>query len=261
MLTSMMVPARERAERTGSLARELCQLPFTYIFHVPQLGSEVLSSLLPALRPLQLLRRRELVGHGAGFAPTDMEDWTFHSGVELQRYAAAARLARSSLQLGLKPSMLLGATLRLASEHVIDGALATSSVGLEWVDGPAADPLQLGLCLLLGPGEEAKVDLELGSGAWTPWAETWALRDGTLRASIAVVAPLPDGKQAILKQGLADGSGHCEALGVGALRDALAEIGEAGLRVAICLTGLRWCKEAPAWCPLEVLRVAVPCAA
>jgi len=267
-VSSIMAPAQKHAAHLGSLVRELSALPFSYNFRLPVLGSEALAELLPILRPLRLLRRRELVGIGAGFVPTEADAWSFQSGAELQRFVAAVRAARAGIKRGLQPALLLGATLRLGSEQTASGPLATTSVGVEWAEGPAADPLQLGLRLVLGPGDRAEVDLELGSGGWSPWAETWSLRDGTLGARIAVAAPLPGGDQALLRQEpsdpQADAEGEqrpCEAEGVEVLRNALVEAGEAGVRAIICISGLCWRKEAPVWCPPEVQRVAVACAA
>merc|ERR1711879_998672 len=70
----------------------------------------------------------------------------------------------------------------------------------EWIDGPAADPLQLGLRLVIGLGNDVDVDLEVVSGGWSPWADTWALRDETLEARVTIVAALPDGERVLVSR-------------------------------------------------------------
>ena len=230
------------------MAKELRSLPLGFGFPLDPLaaalGPEALQRALEVLRPLQPLRRRELVGEGAGWAPTDEEPWTLRSWAEVDAVAAAARAAAAGalLQGRRRPPLLLGAVLRAGSER--GGVLSTSPVGLEWADGPAADALQLGLSLTLGPGEaDAELDLELTSGGWSPWAETWALRDGSLEARVAVAVALPGGPCLIARGMGADAGGHgaradCDAAAAAALRATLA--GPEGVRAVVCIGGLCW---------------------
>merc|ERR1712070_61501 len=101
-------------------------------------------------------------------------------GEELESLAVATRLCMWSLNTTAPRSMLLAFTLRapesrLTGGEAADGGaanvapLVTQPAALEWVDGPAADPLQLSLCLVLGSDDTAECDLELVSGAWSEW--------------------------------------------------------------------------------------------
>lgn len=280
-LRAVLLPASERAQRSRDLARQLQKLPFEFAFPLPRLGPEVLKETLSALLPLRQLRRREFVGCGAGWAPTDMEHWCFQTSAEMASLVASADAAAVAAGAGAaavarrggRTALLFGAVLRAVdadeNEPVPAGQVVTAPVGVEWAEGPAADPLQLGLSLVLGPGDEAIIDLELASGGWSPWSESWALSDGTLAARVAVAASLPGGHRfSVLSTPTSSGvdapgaqapdgeATRCQAEGVVAFRAALAAAGSAGVRVAVCIGGLGWRKEAPAWCPPEVRRVA-----
>ncbi|CAK0812272.1 unnamed protein product [Prorocentrum cordatum] len=257
---ALLLPACQRVACAAELARQLRALPCSFGFPLRHLGPEVLREALAALRPLRPLRRRELVGHDAGWAPTEQEPWHFRSPAELQAFAACARAAAAGARRGQEPVLLLGAVLRrgAAAAEAEEGLerLAVLPQGLEWAEGPGADPLQLGLRLSLGPGDHAEVDLELGSGGWSPWAETWSLRDGTLGARICVAAELPGGGRAVIRRAggsLGAPDACCFDEGVAALQDALRWVD--GIRAAVCVSSLAWGKDAPPWCPPAVLRV------
>jgi len=261
---SLLVPACERVAQVRGMTKELQALPFSYRFPLQQLGLEVLAETLLLLKSLRLLRRRDLVGLGAGWAPTDDEEWGFHSSADLENFIWAAQTAKVKAQPTRQPPVLLmAAVLRVAGEQLVTGPLATASVGVEWVNGPAADPLQLGIRLLLGPGERAEVDLELSSGGWSPWSETWALHDGTLTARVAVAAPLPGGGVAQIRcnhhsntsQEANPEFGSCEVENVNLLRETLAAAGDTGIHAVLAIGGIAWGKDGPPWCPPEVRRL------
>eukprot|EP00442_Polarella_glacialis_P014577 CAMPEP_0115054452 /NCGR_PEP_ID=MMETSP0227-20121206/4097_1 /TAXON_ID=89957 /ORGANISM="Polarella glacialis, Strain CCMP 1383" /LENGTH=81 /DNA_ID=CAMNT_0002438919 /DNA_START=32 /DNA_END=274 /DNA_ORIENTATION=- len=78
---------------------------------------------------------------------------------------------------------------------------ATAPVGIEWAEGPAADPLQLGVQLRLHePGGAPTLAVELTSGGWSDWAESWSLLDGTLQVAAAVAVALPGEGHILLRQ-------------------------------------------------------------
>lgn len=260
----MLVPACEREAKVRGLTKEMQALPFSYRFPLQPLGFEALAESLLLLKSLRLLRRRDLVGLGAGWAPTDDEEWGFQSGADLERFIWAAQTAKVKAQQGRQPPVLLmAAILRVAGEQLVSGPLATASLGVEWVNGPAADPLQLGIRLLLGPGERAEVDLELCSGGWSPWSETWALHDGTLAARVAVVAPLPGEGTALICCNHHSDTSHeantehssCEVDNIDLLKETLAAAGDTGIHAAVAVGGVAWGKDGPPWCPPEVRRL------
>jgi len=260
----MLVPACELAAKVRGMTKELQALPFAYQFPLQPLGFEALAESLLLLKSLRLLRRRDLVGLGTGWAPTDDEEWGFRSGADLERFIWAAQTARVKAQQGRQPPVLLmAAILRVAGQQLVSGPLATTSLGVEWVNGPAADPLQLGIRLLLGPGERAEVDLELSSGGWSPWSETWALHDGTLAAKVVVAAPLPGGGIALIRcnhhsdtsQEANTEHSSCEVENINLLKETLAAAGDAGVHACVAVGGLAWGKDGPPWCPPEVRRL------
>lgn len=261
---SMLVPACEQAAKVRGIAKELQALPFSYRFPLQPLGFEALAESLSLLKSIRLLRRRDLVGLGAGWAPTDDEEWGFQSGADLERFIWAAQTAKVKAQQGRQPPVLLmAAILRVAGEQLVSGPQATMSLGVEWVNGPAADPLQLGIRLLLGPGERAEVDLELSSGGWSPWSETWALHDNTLAARVVVATPLPDGGLALIRcnhhsdtlQEANIGHSSCAVENINLLTETLVAAGDAGIYAAVAVGGLAWGKDGPPWCPPEVRRL------
>lgn len=262
----LVTPSWRRLVRAEELEQELRRLPFECHFPLAPFGPKALEEVLRVLRTLHLMRRRELVGHGAGMVPTDVEPWRFKSWAELMTLVAAARLAKRHAQNEGKPALLLAGVLRQAPEQVLEGPLLTASMGLEWVEGPAADPLQLGVHLAIAADRPTKLELELGSGGWSPWSQTWTLSDRTLEAQAAVAAALPGNSVALVSRLPLVPSGGVEATvdaqaseadGAAALSSALAEAGTNGVRVVVCVGELRWGKEAPVWCPPEVRKVAV----
>lgn len=289
---ALLQPATRRAERASRLARKLHGLPFNYGFALQGLGPQPLTDALAVLRILQPLRRRDRVGEDGGWVPTEEDPWWFQSQAELGTIASAGRLALQGIGVSgtdVEDTLVLGATLRAHAPEggaALAGTLWTEPMGVEWANGPAADPLQLGLKLGLGPGENAFVDLELTSGGWSPWAETWALRDGTLAGRVSVAAVFRDGGEVRITKGLSRWSGNpgstartadldpgggdadgsddvegyaCQASSEGAcqLREALLNAQDAGVRVVICIRALQWRKCPPVWCPPEVCRVAI----
>mmetsp|Transcript_142083 Transcript_142083/g.247620 ORF Transcript_142083/g.247620 Transcript_142083/m.247620 type:complete len:320 (-) Transcript_142083:26-985(-) len=260
-IKSLLAPASERAARTAQLERELRSLPFDYKFALHLLGPQVLRRALSLLAPLQPLKRRELAGRDAGWVPTEGEHWCFHSHSELEAITAAVHLA--ARDAGPSP-LLLSATMRLDYEQTTAGPLWTAPVGLEWAGGPAADPLQLGLRVGIGPGDHAEIDLEFVSGGWSPWAETWTLNDGTLVARVTVIIAIPGREPVIIKKGVSSpevaqdfGRRSCDAEGLEAVKEALAAAGAEGVRAVVCLGALDWQKDPPVWCPEEVQRATV----
>lgn len=268
-----VLPAYERSVAMDAALQELRKLPFETSFPVTPFGPEALRRVLDALRQLRMLRRRELVGHGAGFAPTELEPWSFEDWDSLRAAASAAALATRSAKLGAKPSLLLGAVLRRAANQPSDGSLVTSSVGLEWIDGPASEPLQLGLHIVISSAGKAKIAMEVGSGGWSPWAENWTLEDKTLEANLAVAFALPNEGHALVSRAFPaavgaspprdgsaeigeDGDEGCHAYGISALRCALETAGGDGVRSIICIGGLAWRKAPPPWCPPDVRKVS-----
>lgn len=289
---AVLQPATRRAQRAGHLARELHDLPFSYGFALQGLGPQPLTDALAVLRSLRSLRRRDRVGEDGGWAPTEEDPWWFQSQAELGAIASAGRLALQGIGVSgadVENTLVLGATLRAHAPEggaTLAGTLWTQPMGVEWTNGPAADPLQLGLKLGLGPGENAFVDLELTSGGWSPWAETWALRDGTLAGRVSVAAVFRDRGEVLITKALSrwvgnpsstqrttdldpgggdvlggeDAEGYaCQASSEGAcqLREALLDAQDAGVRVVICIRALQWRKCPPVWCPPEVCRVAI----
>lgn len=274
---AMVLPASERAKLAEKLSRDLRALPFGFGFPLMCVSPQALAEALQVLRPLLPLRRRELVGRDAGWAPTDTEAWSFSSEDDLIEGVKAVRLARqSAVQSSRFGPLLLGATLRLdsSSEQTLaaPAPLWTSSVGVEWAYGPASDPMQLGVRLGLHPDGSVEIDLEIGSGAWTPWAEQWTLRENTLNACLSVVVPVQNGVMSIMRSEIPEaapfrvcgdtaanqaGGWACEVQRSEALRQALVSAGEEGLRAVVCIGRVRWQKEPPEWCPAEVQRLVL----
>lgn len=266
-LHSLLTPASERAKLTGQIARQLRTLPFDFDFPLPVMSPKVLQETLRALRPMRPLRRRDLVGRDAGYAPTDSETWCFRSEAELMAVVKAGDLARQGTRKQMSKSgpLLFGTTLRLDGAQTLEGPLWTSSVGLEWAYGPTADPLQLGLRLGLHADGRAEIDLDIGSGGWSPWEEHWTLREGTLTASMVVVAALPTGETATIRTEIVRETGHfevgeecqsnawaCEIQNLPALRQAFVSAGDEGIRAVTSIGSIRWEKDPPEWCPEEV---------
>ncbi|CAE8599629.1 unnamed protein product [Polarella glacialis] len=136
---------------------------------------------------------------------------------------ASKRRSRMTLDgaSGAFQPLLLGTTLRLADLSEREAAAAgeaitvtttrttttpttmwaTAPVGIEWAEGPAADPLQLGVQLRLHePGGAPTLAVELTSGGWSDWAESWSLLDGTLQVAAAVAVALPGEGHILLRQ-------------------------------------------------------------
>eukprot|EP00927_Polykrikos_kofoidii_P077717 TRINITY_DN74635_c0_g1_i1.p1 TRINITY_DN74635_c0_g1~~TRINITY_DN74635_c0_g1_i1.p1 ORF type:complete len:326 (+),score=40.33 TRINITY_DN74635_c0_g1_i1:54-980(+) len=267
-MSAVFRPASAHTKRSREYSRKLQQLPFCYGFSLPPLGLEVLKDTLEALRRMQTMRRREIVGHGAGWAPTEFDQWEFSSSEELQSVVDATKTALSVVKGDRSTVLLLGAVLRLVDDQPEFGQCVTTSVGLEWIDGPAADPLQLGLRLVFTHSNEWEVDLELGSGGWSPWAETWSIRDGTLDARVAVTPIVQLGEASVVithkcndaDPELAHANDRLASLfdGGRSFKDALVEAGDKGIRAVVCIAGLGWRKDPPAWCPAEVRRLTQP---
>jgi len=261
---SLLMPASERAKLTGQFARELRTLPFNFSLPWSTMSPKLLEETLHVLRPMHPLRRRDLVGRDAGYVPTDAETWCFHSEDELTAVIATAHLARqNSLQVSKHGPMLFAATLRVDDTQQLEGPLWTTSVGVEWAYGPTADPLQLGLRLGLHTDGHIEIDLDVGSGGWSPWAEHWTLQEDSLSACIAIAAALPDDKMCIIRTEIETpkpevreagwrGGCPCEIQSGQALRQTLVSAGEDGVRAVISLGSLRWQKAGPEWCPAEV---------
>lgn len=259
---SLLAPAFERAKLAGKYVRELRYLPFDFNFPLHNVGPQVLADTLKVLRPILPLRKRDLVGQDAGWAPTDDETWCFCSEEEVTAVIAAGHLAKQGTSQASRARPLqLSATLRLDGAQCLEGPLWTASVGVEWAYGPTADPLQLGLRLGLHSGGRAVLDLDIGSGGWSPWAEHWTLEEHTLTACIAIVAALPDGGMSIIRTDIAEtpepdpgeeAGWACEVQGCEELRQALVSAGEEGVRAVISIGSIRWLKEAPEWCPREL---------
>jgi len=269
-LRSLISPAKEQAARAEQFARELSALwYFDWGFEPLHLDGRLLEEAHTLLSPLRLLRLRERVGRGieGGWAPTEQDIWRLRSPAELHQVLEAAHQVRGLFsECAVALPLLLGMTLRREiSQARVDGnagvdvpvvgPLWTAPVGLEWVDGPAADPLQLGLRLGLGPGSKLEIDLELISGGWSEWSASWAASDGSLGAHVALVAILPGGSLVSIVQVFPNagngGQSICPADCVASLVAALSE-GSEGIRMVIGLGNLRWHHGSPPWCPPEV---------
>jgi len=209
---------------------------------------------------VRLLRRREIVAVSEeGWAPTFEESWHFSSASDLSELVHASRLALRTGRCNnpRMPALTLGLVLRHEDDRA-DGSLLTSAMGTEWVDGPAADPLQLGLRLTLGPSGRSQASLQFVSGGWSEWAESWSTADGSLGASMVLAAPLPGGQTVLLRPDLS-GEETCGDVSVPdenveALISQLRS-NTGGVRAIVVLTQLRWLKERPAWCPDAIHRV------
>ncbi|CAJ1367082.1 unnamed protein product, partial [Effrenium voratum] len=171
---------------------------------------------------------------------------------QLAAVVAAARLAG--------PGLLFGATLRW--EEGEGEPEATKPLAFEWAEGPAADPLQLALKLRLK--EEMCLQLEVTSGGWSDWSETWSLEDGSLEASLCLALALPGEGHVVLRQSKQRGS--CEAVpgGRGRSHAETAELlrrhltaGD-GVLAVLGVSSLRYRNSdgsAPCWRPRELRRL------
>jgi hypothetical protein len=274
-MRALLTPASERSKLAGQYARELLALPFDFSLSLHSLGPKVLAETLMALRPMKLMKRRDLVGQGAGWAPTEAETWCFNSEKDLRTVIEARQVATRGNLRSSSP-LLFCTCLKVDASQQLAGLLWTSSVGTEWAYGPAADPLQLGLRLGFQDEGQVKIDLDIGSGAWTPWAEHWTFEEDTLTACVSIAAALPDGSMSVIRTKISEEShselqgGDAASQGAGCLqgwasetqgsellRQALVSEGAAGIRTIVSISSICWRKEPPEWCPEEVQRVVV----
>jgi len=231
------------------LVAELSKLPFRCDFKLLQIPVKTLEEYILALRRIRLLRRYECVAQNAGWVPTELEPWHFRSKSELDDIVCCIHSALRDSPSGL----LLGATFRLSAVPAFPGRFDTSPVALEWVTGPAADPLQIALRLVFGGGVDASIELEMVSGAWSAWAETWATCNGTLQANVMVMVPLGEGRaDVIIKQD--EMATFCPSEDVNVLVRALTEATE-GVYAVVCISDLSWTNDEPVWWPQEIGRI------
>jgi len=246
---SILSPVSERSALVRKVVHDLCELSLEFDFNVASLELDALQQALALFRRTRPMRWRECIAREAGWAPTESDTWRFGTSAE---FAALVGAGRSALRKGARgptasPKLLFGTTLRLGIGEA-PGAVCTAPVGFEWVDGPAADPLQLGLRIEFCPAQGlATLDLELVSGGWSEWAETWSTRDGSLEAAVSVVVPVR-GRNVELSWALGKAVSQCADID-----DLVRALGEAdGLRAMMCISELSWRAEPPAWCPREI---------
>lgn len=275
---ALLLPAQKKMSLVSRLARQLSTLPFHFgealMKRVPELPHEQLKEAVSLLKAVRPMRRQEQAARDTGLVPTDLDCWHLHSTDELVNLAAATRLCLQSERTAAARSLLLGVTLRAPESRLVDGPLVTKLVALEWVDGPAADPLQLSMCLVLGADGTLECDLEFVSGAWSEWAEAWSLQDGSLDASVSVVVPLSSSSGTILiKRPFGSQQVSCtfassaarpvqsetvqaaEAPVVRALLQHVEAAGASGLQAVACVSRVRWPGDPPPWYPSEVARL------
>ncbi|CAE8681524.1 unnamed protein product [Polarella glacialis] len=216
----LLSPVAEQAAKIKELVRSLRALPLRFNFQLDLLGCDALEEALLFLGPILPLRRRERAGKLAGDLAS--ED-----------------------------------SLRRRSRMTLDGASAFQPlllVGIEWAEGPAADPLQLGVQLRLHePGGAPTLAVELTSGGWSDWAETWSLLDGTLQVA------LPGEGHILLRQvcevTLVPGLGAPDS--IRSCTDMLTRPGRPyrmhclERQRPVCLSSLRWLKQPPPWRPSQ----------
>mmetsp|Transcript_20779 Transcript_20779/g.45754 ORF Transcript_20779/g.45754 Transcript_20779/m.45754 type:complete len:313 (+) Transcript_20779:70-1008(+) len=259
-----VLPASKHLTWRDQLQNKIGSLPFEFDFPLKPLEGQILQEMQALLTRLQLLRRRERAGVQAGWAPTLQECWRFQSSSELQELAATARsLTQDARKAGGVRTLLFGATLRADPDRSQERLCSTMPVGLEWVDGPAADALQLGLTLSLG--SEAEVELEFTSGGWSDWAETWSLREGSLDACVIIAALQGGSARSIVRRprgGINGAAGTLadlleEGTASSSLKELLLTAGTEGIHAAVCIGGISWLKEPPPWCPWQIQQLCV----
>eukprot|EP00928_Gymnodinium_smaydae_P045429 TRINITY_DN30281_c0_g1_i2.p1 TRINITY_DN30281_c0_g1~~TRINITY_DN30281_c0_g1_i2.p1 ORF type:complete len:365 (+),score=74.58 TRINITY_DN30281_c0_g1_i2:38-1096(+) len=273
-ICDVLSPASAQIVRKGRLVRHLKKYPFVFDFALNSLNERQLDAALGILAGLRLLRRREHAGHGAGLVPTELDPWHVQSAADLTNIVTSARtVLQQARRLASGRALLLGSTMR--AETISLASLTTAPVGFEWVDGPAADPLQLGITLRCGEMETAEVvaddtspgagrngsagvqlDLEMTSGGWSEWAETWSLADGSLDLAV-VVAVLTQAGTIFVEKPLGAAAfrpiaGLSSEASMSALHSAFVNAGEHGLHVLVGIGTLSWRGSAPAWCPAEI---------
>merc|ERR1712232_182613 len=125
----------------------------------------------------------------------------------------------------------------------------------------------------LGQDEHARIDLEIISGGWSDWAESWTSRDSTLHVDCSLAVPLPDSKHVLLVRQESTSSSAvvtCHtlcgtvvsnvnasgvvAMPVATLERALLESGDDGMHAIVCISELSWPQGTSpiAWCPPEI---------
>jgi len=245
-LHALLVPVAERTARMSELSRALAALPLHFHFPLPTVSHEWLLEAVQHFSKMKILRWREKAGELAGWVPTEEDLWQLPSRQVLMSILTCAKWALERVAPA-KP-MLFGATLRpsplLPGRE--GGEVVFAPLAFEWAEGPAADPLQF--ALQLSVGEEVKLRVEMISGGWSDWAETWSLEEGTLQVELSLAISGQDGsRHLMLHQKL--GAKCLEVVG------GLELPAPAKLFAVVCLSALRWGAEAPPWRPRELRRL------
>ncbi|CAE7356588.1 MRL1 [Symbiodinium pilosum] len=255
-VNALLSPVAERTARISELTSSLTRLPVQFAFPLASLGQKWLEEALAQFSALKLLRWREKAGQLAGWVPTEEDHWpAFHSRAALLSAIAAIQLAATS-----SPSNLLfAAVLRLQqmqqgveSEVGRPEEMKTAPLAFEWADGPAADPLQMALQLSFIE-EDVVLNLEMISGGWSDWSDSWSTKSGTLEAAVTLVLMLPDESHLRLESTVGSGCTlvATPTLDIHSLRSHL----ERGVPAVVSLASIRWGKERPPWRPRELRRI------
>lgn len=239
----LLSPVAERTARMTELTRALGSLPLQFHFPLSTVSHDWLSEAVRYFGKMKILRWREKAGELAGWVPTEEETWQLQSRQALISILACAKWTLERVAPA-KP-LLFGATLRPATDS--DGRVTFAPLAFEWAEGPAADPLQLALQLSMST-EEVKLQVEMISGGWSDWSESWSLEAGTLQVEMSIAICGQEGGQLMLHQAL--GAKCLEVTGETHHRNAAEK-----LIAVVCLSQLRWGADAPAWRPRELRRL------
>ncbi|CAK8992457.1 unnamed protein product [Durusdinium trenchii] len=270
-LRRALEPLAERRAKMARLREALARLPVQ--FHFPLHGdASLLEDLDEALRhfaTLKVLRWRQKAGQAAGWVPTEEEMWQVSSRGALRSLLTSSQSLLSlaspcraeslaaTAASGAASALLFAATLR-RSEH----GDSLAPLAFEWACGPAADPLQLALALHLGD-HGPTLQVEMISGGWSEWSQTWSLEDGSLDLALGLAW---DGDQGPIilhhrlgAKGIPEIAGHTERhleLAHGIRTIPQLSDGQK-LSAVVCVSAIRWCAEAPPWRPREIRRIEV----
>lgn len=257
----LVANAREAADTLHALTG------VSFAFALPSLEPEALKHAAEIFVGLPMLKRREYVAMETGMAPTEVIPWHFLSAADMLATLTLAQTlgGTKSVNKCQPPRLLFGAVISLAETAQSNRSLASATcpLGFEWVDGHAADSLQLGFQIFIpGASQEVpvriEIDLELVSGGWADWAEDWSIHEGTLGASldVGILLPSPSGKAhtIILSQSL--GQKHAEVSPSHLVDAFFASLrAKESLVAVMSITKLRWEKPPPPWFPAEVEQI------
>lgn len=193
----LLSPVAERTARMTELTRALGSLPLQFHFPLSTVSHDWLSEAVRYFGTMKILRWREKAGELAGWVPTEEETWQLQSRQALMSILACAKWTLERVAPA-KP-LLFGATLRPATDS---DRVTFAPLAFEWAEGPAADPLQLALQLSMST-EEVKLQVEMISGGWSDWSESWSLEAGTLQVEMSIaICGQDEGDKLMLHQAL-----------------------------------------------------------